>query len=186
MSSKPNKFCGDCGSPQTEDGRCPNCGTVGAQMYETLPPAISEALFNLAAYCSEANVTAEVRAGSIWTLDFGLEKLVTVIPMTINFTENNSVPDFHYLKLWVPLDNVVMTDNTDDRLTTTFELGSYPAEDGESPGSRWPALGSIGMVNTYPMSLSAENAGINFRAFTEGAFNLLLSAMQADFEFDNS
>lgn len=186
MSSKHNKFCGDCGAAQTDDGRCPNCGTVGAQTFDEVPSVISQALFSLSSYCATGNVTAEVRGNSIWTLDFGLEKLVTVIPMTINFTSNNSAPDFHYLKLWVPLDNVTMSDNTDDRLSTTFEIGAYPAEDGELPGSRWPALGAIGMVNTYPLSLSADNAGINFRAFTEGAFNLLLSAMQADFEFANS
>ena len=186
MTPGHKKFCGDCGAAQTEDGRCPNCGTVGAKTYDSIPPAISQGLNMLAIYCSEANVMAEVRAGSIWTLDFGLEKLVTIVPMTINFTANNSAPDFHYLKLWVPLENLSMSDNTDDRLTTTFELGAYPAEDGELPGSRWPAFGSVGMVNTYPLSLEAENAGINFRAFAEGAFNLLLSAMQADFEFGNS
>ena len=186
MSTSHNKFCGNCGGPQTEDGRCPNCGTVGAHANEPLPQAISEALFSLATYCASSNVTTEVREGSICTLDFGLEKVVTVVPMTINFTSNNSAPDFHFLKLWVPLNNVVMSDNVDDRLSTAFGLGCYPAEDGDTPGSRWPALGSVGMVNTYPLSVHAENAGINFRAFTEGAFNLLLSALQADFEFGNS
>lgn len=130
-----------------------------------LPESYTSTLLNFMLYCAGQNVTAEARAGGIFTLDYGADRVVTAVPMWNNFSQysEKELADYQYFKLWVPVNSVRPSDSGNPYLDNLpFSVGQYPADDGEGPGSRWPSKGSLGLTITLPMTMSDENVEFDF------------------------
>lgn len=145
-----------------------------------LPEPISKSILMFMVWCGSQDIQAEVRAAGITTLNFGQDRLVTMTPMWNNFSGfyDNPQSNYDYLKLWVPVNNLVATNLTDPFLDNLpFSIGQYPNSDGEAPGSRWPIKkGELGLTFVQPLDLSKPDIGLDFESLARSASYLITCA----------
>ncbi len=141
-----------------------------------LPASYTATLMNFMVWCASQNVSAEARAAGIFTLDYGTDRVATVIPMWNNFSQfsDEELTDYQYFKLWVPVNGVRASDSAHPFLDNLpFSLSQYPAGDGDGPGSRWPSKGTLGLTITLPMAMSSEIVEFDFSAVATTGFYLV-------------
>lgn len=144
-----------------------------------LPEQISSALNTLGLWCQNHEVTTEIRKGGIRTLDFGQDRVVTVVPKWNNFSAlaDKDLTDYHYLKLWVPVNDLDHSAFENSVLTSIpFSLGQYPAADEEEPSSTWPSQGELGMVHTHVLNNSSQNTALDCEDFANTCLSLIVCA----------